>query len=218
MMRYLLALLTHGPAPFLAETLRTFHKWVGPAPAGYVAVVDGPGTQPMLPPGRDWHVLQHVEQRGFCEASAALWRHARTAAIDNDVPYVFWLENDFRFLRPVQVDLMADTLRKHPVVAQMALMRQPVNEKEKKAGSLVAANPNLFHKRQGWMEHVGFWTTNPSLIPVRTMVEHDWPTGAQCEGHMGIRLKGQARTFGYWGNGDVWVEHLGHRDGTGKGY
>ena len=88
------------------------------------------------------------------------------------------------------------------------------------AGSLVAANPGMFHPRAGWMEHTGFWTTNPSLIPYATLRDYDWPDdgAGQCEGRFGIRLKADARTFGYWGNGDTWVEHLGTRDGTGKGY
>jgi hypothetical protein len=222
-MRYVLAVLTHGRAPHLNETIKTFLRWATPQPTALLAVVDGAdSTVPAIPSRgtRGWHVHQNVIQEGFCGASARLWEAARQTVHDEGLTHVFWLENDFRFLRPVQLDLMANVLRQHPVVAQMALMRQPVNAAEVKAGSVLASRPDQFWHRQGWMEHTSFWTTNPSLIPAGVLYGYDWPDDGQgqCEGRFGLRLKADARTFGYWGNGDTWVEHLGTRDGTGKGY
>jgi hypothetical protein len=50
------------------------------------------------------------------------------------------------------------------------------------------------------------------------MLENPWPAdvAAECEGRFGFELVERGYEFGYWGNGERWVDHIGVR--TGKGY
>ena len=218
-MRYGLLLVTHGSAPHMDAVLESAFRFLYPLPDVLLAVVDGPDSRaPTVEYLGPWHVVQHGAREGFCEACYTGWSLARRQIAEDRLDFVFWLENDFRLLRPVPITDMAEALDEHRHVAQMALMRQAVNAREVEAGGVAESRPGAFHSRAGWMEHLEFWTTNPSLIPARTFDAFDWPTAPQCEGLFGLRAKQQGASFGYWGGGEQWVEHLGHRDGTGKGY
>jgi hypothetical protein len=217
--RYGLLLVTHGDAPHMETTLESAFLNLHPLPSTLYAVVDGPDSR--LPSNEflgPWHITQHASQHGFCRSCRTGWKLARKQAYEDNLDFVFWLENDFRLLRPVPITDMAEALDEHRHVAQMALMRQAVNDREVDAGGVVESRPGAFHDRAGWMEHLEFWTTNPSLIPTRTFDAFDWPVESRCEGLFGLWAKQQGATFGYWGDGGVWVEHIGHRDGSGKGY
>lgn len=218
-MRYGLLLITHGDAPHLDTVLESAFLNLHPLPSVLSAVVDGPDSR--LPSNEflgPWHIAQHGSQQGFCEACKTGWHLARRQTVEDDLDMVFWLENDFRLSRPVPIEDMALVLRRNTQLAQMALMRQPVNDLEKTAGGIVASRPGEFHQRDGWLEHLSFWTTNPSLIPARVFSQFEWPDGPQCEGMFGFDVKGDGLTFGFWGGGEEWVEHLGGRDPKGRGY
>lgn len=218
-MKYALVFVTHGAATTMPETLLTFDRWVTPRPTIRLAVVDGAdGAHPIMQPGAPWHVTHLRPQEGFCGACRAGWEAATETLMMEDADYVFWLEHDFRFYRPVNLTHLATVLDHHQRLAQMALMRQPQNDAEIKAGGVIEARPDAMWVRQpGWIEHQEFFTTNPSLIPARTF-GHDWPDGDRCEGRFGIQLREAGMAFGYWGTGEPWVEHIGARDETGKGY
>lgn len=217
-MRYGVALTTHGPAPHLDETLVSFDRWVSPRPTSRLAVVDGPDATmpPVRPDGTPWWIRQAQTPAGFCQTVTALWEMCREAIAEYKLDYIFWLENDFRFIRPVQVDLMAYAIGRfqHLGLCQMILMRQPVNGREKKLGSVVATIEPPPVQHLGWLHHHGYFSTNPSLMPA-WMFERDFPEGPECEGKFGLRLRDEGLSFGIWGEGDVWVEHLGTRDGKG---
>lgn len=216
-MRYGLLVTTHGDAPHLDEALTTFDRWVTPAPDLRMAVVDGEsGVLPPIRPGGDaWWTRQHERQEGFCATVASAWALAREAIVECKLDYVFWLENDFRFYRPVQVDLMAWAIGRfqHIGLAQMSLLRQPVDPREIEAGGVLACIDDTV-QHMGWIEHRSYFTTNPSLIPARVF-DRDFPAGPECEGKMGARLRDEGLSFGVWGEGDEWVEHLGTRGGHG---
>jgi hypothetical protein len=217
-MRYGLLVTTHGDAPHLPETLTSFERWVTPDPVVRLAVVDGPDA--LLPstvqPGGPWWTRQAQNQYGFCVTVRTGWDLARDAIAEHRLDYVFWLENDFRFFRPVQVDLMAYAIGRfrHLGLSQMSLLRQPVNEREIIAGSVLPTIEPAPVQHMGWIAHSGYFTTNPSLIPA-WLFDFDWPEGPECEGKMGLRLRDAGLTFGIWGEGDEWVEHLGTRNGKG---
>jgi hypothetical protein len=211
--KYALLLITHGDAPHRDEVLRTFSRLVAPQPDVRLAVVDGPGVPP--PPG-PWRVRRHAQQEGFCAACRTGWDLAREAIDEHDLTHVFWLEHDFRFLRPVYLERAAEPLDAHPYLAQMALMRQPVNDAEVAAGGIIPSRPEATWERwPGWIEHREFWTTNPALIPAHVIRDYGWPDGDRCEGRFGIHLREQGLSFGFWGDGSVYVEHVGTRDGKG---
>ena len=82
-MNYALLLITHGDAPALDETLRSFRRHVTPQPTRWHAVVDGAYSR--LPPmdGGEgdlndarivWSVTQHQRQKGFGAACHTAWR------------------------------------------------------------------------------------------------------------------------------------------------
>lgn len=217
-MRYGLLVVTHGEAPHLTDTLLSFDRYVSPSPTARLAVVDGPDSRlPDYPSEGAWETVQHGEQEGFCAACRTGWEVARAACRRDDLDAIFWLENDFRFLRPVPLPMLLRVMDRWNL-AQMALPRQPLAPREKQAGSVIGTVDHT--QMLGWVQHHGFFTTNPSLIPSVIFDAVDWPDGPECEGKMGITLRDDLGvSFGYMGEaGEEWVEHLGVRSATGKGY
>lgn len=167
-------------------------------------------------------------RQGFGGAIQAVWARMRT---DSTVDYVFHLEADFTFNRPVDLGDLAAVLAARPELAQMALVRQAWSADELAAGGLLARNPGAYQPASDdagrqWLEHRLFWTTNPSLYR-REICHLQWPHGVQSEGHFTFQLlrdglpgvPGDQVRFGYWGRhgDDPWVEHIGHHR-TGVGY
>lgn len=222
-MRYALVVVTHGHAPHLDEAVAAFAEHVTPAPHELLCVVDGHGRMPPAEPLGPWEGTFLNQPSGFCVAARAAWQLAAGCRSD----YVFWLENDFLVRRPVALDAIAGVLelRAHaetlPPLAQVALLRQPVNGREVAAGGLVAADPEDFTARvtsagEPWLEHARFWTTNPSLFPASLARDVAWPVGPYCEGKLGVGLVAAGWRFGLWGDGgEAWVHHVGTRTGFG---
>lgn len=154
---------------------------------------------------------------GFAGAIQAGW----TQAIETGADYVFHHEADFLFLSPVPVEQMAYVLKARPHLVQMALKRQPVNEREKEAGGIVEADPKDFrqHTLEGhvWTEHRKFFTTNPSLYPM-ALCHLGWPQGPESEGHFWLKLAPDlAVRSAFWGAkfAPPMVTHIGERVGVG---
>ena len=230
-MRYRLVLITHGDAPALDRVVEAFEQNVTPAPAERLAIIDGSGSR--LPVGV-WNVSPSLEQRGFCEATRAGW----TAGAESSFDYVFWLENDFLITRTVDLALLAAVLDANSQLAQMQLMRNAVNEQERAAGGLYESRPGQYESRvwrepfvrpasyavgvpipgreHHWLRHRAYLTTNPCLMRRDFMAENPWPDyPEQCEGRFGIDLVAAGFSFGVWGDGQPWCEHVGIRDGFG---
>lgn len=157
-----------------------------------------------------------MRKKGYCAAVGG----GVAVAVATGHPWIFWLEDDFVFNRPVQVDGMKAVLRHHPHVAQMALTRQAWFPEELRAGSLFAMDPGGFVQRDGWVEHRQWWTTNPMLTRRDTLIQHPWPRRINCELEMTRLLLSQPDiSFGYWGSLDdePHVTHIGYQKG-GTGY
>lgn len=161
----------------------------------------------------------HVDDRehtlGFAGAIQAGWDQVQTDWL------VHW-EADFVIDRPMPVDEIIAVLTGHQYLVQMALLRGPVNAAERQAGGIVQQHPHDYALREWegwhWLEHRRFFTTNPCVYP-RWVVERGWPQRDQSEGHFGIELfeEDQERRSAFWGNGEVWVDHIGDAR-AGKGY
>ncbi len=172
----------------------------------------------------DFRVFWHPAGRqGFGGAIRYAWEWLRAHGSGT---YIFHLEDDFTFRRPVPVDVMAKVLDRNPKLAQLALRRQPWNDEERDAGGIVEAHPQDFGERTEWIDfaavdwlaHRRFFTTNPCLYRFDLIVAHEWPEGEHSEGRFGISLLGAGMIFGYFGkrSSGEWVEHHGHvRVGTG---
>ncbi len=236
-MDYTLAILTHGRSRTLDATLRSFMTKVKPSPTRIIVHCDG-GSDVQVPVLMGAERFIDSEQRGFCEATRRLWRWAGYPA--KDVPeFTFWLEHDFIFLRPVDLAEIAYVLTEDKTLSQMSLMRNAVSREEIAAGGLFdlrgddyertatwfdrfkgdpgdLATAHDMYERE-WLRHHAYFTTNPSLMRTEFMTWNQWPQDAlpECEGRFGIDLVKRGFTFGVWGSGEPWVDHVGRRDGSG---
>lgn len=210
--------ITHGSAPHLRETLTTFDRYVSYRPA--VKIVCADGADSVLPDNGKWIADISNERMGFCSTTRRAWNLSRELILEYNLTHIFWLENDFRFIRPVSLHLLENVLAKNKNISQMALIRNSVNGKERSSGGLLGTMNGEFTKHGSWIEHSRFWTTNPSLIRSDVIQSLSWDElpESECEGHFGFRVKESGMTFGYWGSGEVWVEHMGNRSVDGFGY
>jgi hypothetical protein len=198
-LKYALCVLTHGEGETLDQTTSTFYEMVTPNPVRETIFRDD-GT------------------RGFCRAVGEMWEEASSYP---DVDYIFWLEHDFRFVRPVDLDLMAAVLDENPGLAQMALIRDPVDVVERKAGGWLGLHADSLMswvcKGHMWHQHTICFTTNPSLIPRKFMERNPWPEyPGNCEKLFSADLREAGYSFGSWG-AEAQVEHTGQLR-TGHGY
>lgn len=164
-------------------------------------------------------VVDDSEHRlGFGGAIREGWRRV----LETDATHCFHLEDDFLFNHPVPLDRMLAVLRSHPHLVQMALLRQPWNERETQAGGIVQMDPHLYRQvekgNDRWLEHARNVTTNPSLWP-RWVLERGWPAGNQSEGRFGLLLFAEDPSYraAYWGHGEEWCRHVGDVR-AGRGY
>lgn len=167
----------------------------------------------------DFELIASEERRGFGGAIQCAWRVLRARS---KAAFIFHLEDDFTFNRPVPIADMRRILTMKPTLAQVALRRQAWNEAERRAGGVIESNPSAFteHTRAGltWLEHNLFFTTNPCLYRRDLIENHEWPDGPGSEGHFSIRLRDVGYRFAYLGGPDD-MEHVTHigseRVGTG---
>lgn len=218
-MNYTLALLTSPRKQRTIErTLASFEQHVSPRPAALCAYADGDVTIPLVYDGQmGWDVSGARSQGGFCRATRNLWKHVARSVEG----WVFWLEDDFTFTRSVDLRDLACVLEAEPQVKQMAFYRNPVNAEERAAGGFIKQHQEEYAAKGGgrsrWFETRRNWTTNPALFRAKMCRDYDWPDPPFCEGKIGFRIRERepVATFGIWGAGDPWVEHIGEREGRG---
>jgi len=222
-----LLVITDGRKDCLIETI-----------ASAMDNLDGPITERWMyddsgdPEHRAWlrksypqfNVMWHIEGRqGFGGAIRAAWH---TLRLSSKADYIFHLEDDFTFNRPVPLNDMIDALDENDYLAQIALLRQPWNDTERAAGGIVQSNPCAYIERShagphghdyAFLEHRLFFTTNPSLYR-RSLLDHEWPLVEHSEGMYSIALLELGYRFAFLGDFDTdpWVHHIGtNRAGTG---
>ncbi len=105
----------------------------------------------------------------------------------------------------------------------MAFRRQPWNAEEKHAGGIIETHPEDYVQRNDlrhvWIEHLRFFTTNPSLYSV-DLTRPGWPQVAHSEGIFSHRIFADpTKRSAFWGPKDSapWVHHIG-AERTGTGY
>jgi hypothetical protein len=220
---------THGPKDTLERALGSFFEHVTPAPAYTYLHQDGPSS-PHYYAGFPTPIASSHDDPplGFCGSTRKAWQEAA----EGEQPYVFWLEHDFLLIRDVNLADLASLLDAHHWLAQMALMRTAVNEQEKAAGGLYESRRGEYewHRstpirpvsepmpiEQEWLSHRSYFTTNANLMRRQFMVENPWPADdlPECEGRFGIELVKRGYSFGVWGSGEPWTQHIGTRTGFG---
>lgn len=218
---YRLQVLTHGPDKTLTRTLRSFQEYVSPQPDEWAFHADGPAGRKAAFAWEDrqgrkvWDASSNSWQNlGFCKSVDLAWRMAGAT----DCDYVFWLEHDFEFERPVDLGA-AVALFEDPRLFQVSLMRDAVSPAERQAGGLYERNRRFMYEMPGpdpWLMHRLYFTTNPSLMSANVMERWSWLGDTdQCEGKFGMSLINYGYFFGVLGNGEPWVKHIGERNGKG---
>lgn len=158
---------------------------------------------------------------------ACAYRSARAWLRKNTTePFIFSTEDDFTIQQPIPLDTMRHLLDMHPELLQLALRRQAWSPEEVAAGGVVERNPEQFTDRHNvglaapWLAHRAFFTTNSSLFR-RSLLDVEWPEGAQSEGRFTIALRERFPdgVFGYWGERESApaIHHIGH-ERVGVGY
>ncbi len=166
-----------------------------------------------------YRVVRTPGRSGFAGAYRSAHDHLRRL----DEPFVFSTEDDFLYDRPVDLADMAATLVRYPHLAQLALLRGPVNDIERSAGGVIEQHPDSYTLRsdggRSWIEHRRFFTTNPSLYPRSLIEQHEWPEGSESEGRFAIALFNSDPDIrsAFWGSGATWISHIGD-ERLGNGY
>jgi GT2 family glycosyltransferase len=211
-----LLVLTTGDRDTLEATLDSaMGRLKGPIGRRLICV-DGPPSRVETVEGAypSWEV-ERIRGGGYPKAVAA----AIERAIGSGQPWIFWLEDDFIFNEPVDLRGMQALVEKHDL-AQLSLMRQPWYEHEVEAGGVIAARPDEFIQRDGYIEHRAYWTTNPMLTSRQFLAEHRWPMGRNSELRFGHSVFSDPRVcagiLGEIEDGPR-VHHIG-LERAGKGY
>lgn len=193
--------------PLLAHTWRSFREQVSAPPFRLVIADDSADPAHRAWLRRNFHDATLVTlspKGGLSGAVEAVWR----AATESWAPdWVFHLEDDWRFVRPVDLSWLAAAADGNEL-GQMALKRGPVNPVETAAGGFMQANPSQYVQHNGWVESSWGFTLNPCVIPGRVAAagwRRGWGEREFSDANPDMR-------FGLWGtvDGDPHVEHIGH--------
>jgi len=148
------------------------------------------------------------ERHGLTANLAQAWG-SLTAADE----WVFHCESDF-VVEDAPLEEMAATLDAFRNVANMVLLRQPWNQEEIRAGSVLRTHRFPLTDRGGWLEHdQGFWL-NPMVAHASLL--RSLKPGVETD--LTNQCKARGLSFGYWGKRDdpprCW--HIGAENGMGS--
>lgn len=159
-------------------------------------------------------------RRGQDRALREMWRRLRSEEFAAH-EWVMHVEDDFVFDRDLDAAALCAVLAAHSHLAQMALLRQPWFPAERRAGGIVARDPEAYalvvEGPHRWLEHRLWFTLNPCVYR-RRLCSREWPLGRRHEWRFGRELcRDPSVRFGLWGGGEPWVTHIGERR-AGRGY
>lgn len=144
---------------------------------------------------------------GYTGSMQAMWRyigyHVRA-------PWVFQSEDDFTLERDVDMTALVGVLDGRPKLAQVSLMRQALNDRERAPDTILGHPCDAFTAKDGgWLEHRRYFTVNPMLMPQALARRYTWPTGQHSEAVYGRMLFAQGLKAAIWGDGTPWARHIG---------
>ena len=150
---------------------------------------------------------------GYVLSTQRLWRYINDRV---KADYVFLAEDDFLYLKEIDLAAMVGVLSRVTRVKQIALLRAPAYQREfegESQGAILGWDKDSFTIQslngESWMEHRNFWTMNPSLFR-KNIVRNPWPEKQNSERIFGDRLlKDPVATVAFWGTGDPWMQHIG---------
>jgi len=149
-------------------------------------------------------MVRNLPRRGLAGAIQSGWDH-----LNENIDYVFHLEDDFIFPDVVDVELMIELLEYEPELAQVALLRQSWSPEEQQAGGIYGIDCDRFRQKRGFVEQSHLFTFNPCVYPIA--IARDYRAGLEAELTADL-LKDDWR-FGYLGElgDDPRTIHIGVR-------
>lgn len=162
------------------------------------------------------YMIVHGGRRGMAGAVQAGF----DAALSTDPDYCLWWEEDFIATRPLPIAQAIQVMESHASLAQMLFSRQPLSPDEIASGSVIGgflANASHSVTHHAFTEHNWIFSMNPCLIPARVLAM-GWPAGPLGVGNeagMTKKLLDAGYTFGAWGHGEQWCEHIGEERSAG---
>ena len=170
-------IFTDGRKEYFSSTFQSFKENVTAKCISYKIIIDDSND----PDYASWldinyrhevdYIEHHQERLGFGGTIRDTWLKLNNIAGTYD--YVFHLEDDFIFNRPINLDDLTLILKRNPNMAQVCLLRQPWNQNEAKAGGVWQQWPDSFTERSidnpngkiYYLSHREWFSTNPSVYP-----------------------------------------------------
>lgn len=182
-----LMVITDGRWDYLQDCLESAFEWLDWPFEQCVLVDDSAEGRRIAIPG--WEIIQNPERKGLAGAIQTGWD-----ALNDDIEYVFHLEDDFIFPREVSIGSMLHLLEETPDLAQIALLRQPWSPEEQVAGGIIEMNPNDYTQIGHKIVHRRLFTFNPCIYP-------RWVTRyrADLEAGLTAQLLDDDKQFAYFG-------------------
>lgn len=187
-MKLALMVITDGRWDYLQRTLESAAECLD-YPWSQRILVDDSGEEVGFCPTK-FDFVKNTPRRGLAGAIQSGWD-----ALDEDIDYVFHLEDDFIFPDYVDIDLMLELLEYENDLAQMALLRQPWSPQEQQAGGIYWIEPDRFKQKQGFVQQQHLFTFNPCLYPIS--VVRNYKAGLEAE--LTADLLKDGWKFGYLG-------------------
>lgn len=187
-MKLALMVITDGRWDYLQRTLESAAECLD-YPWSQRILVDDSGEDVGFCPTK-FDFVKNTPRRGLAGAIQSGWD-----ALNDDIDYIFHLEDDFIFLDHVDIDLMLELLEYENDLAQMALLRQPWSPQEQQAGGIYWIEPERFKQKQGFVQQQHLFTFNPCLYPIS--VVRNYRAGLEAE--LTAELLKDGWRFGYLG-------------------
>lgn len=116
-------------------------------------------------------VVLNEENLGVNKTVKKAW-----SLIPEDVDYIWHQENDFVYIKPVQIEILMKVLE-NPIIIQCALVRQAWFQDELEAGSLMNTRPERWKVANvsgiDIVVHKDHFTFNPSLYKRKWLIDID---------------------------------------------
>lgn len=182
-----LMVITDGRWDYLKHTLESAFEWLDWPFEQCVLVDDSAEGRRMDIPG--WQIIQNPERKGLAGAIGVGWE-----ALNDDIEFVFHLEDDFVFADLIDVGMMIHQLENRHDLAQIALMRQPWSPEEHAAGGIFNLYRDDFTQEGSLVVHRRLFTFNPCLYP-------RWVTRYRPDLEAGLteQLLADDKVFAYFG-------------------
>lgn len=204
-------ILTAGRLDYLERTVESFRQNVTGMIDQVLVVNDSPSDHDAVT--RICNRFKVVQPALVSVGQAEAIRFTFEILRDSRSEYVFWLEEDFTFDRPIALHDLARLLECNPHIYQAQLLRQAWFKSEIAAGGIIERDFGEYEHLPGRVEHCLWWTWNPSMFRRADIVGREYPTGKKHEWDFGRQLlrEDRGRRFAFLGDGAPQVTHIGER-------